>query len=115
MPAVFFVNWFRRGHDGRFLWPGFGENSRVLEWIVDRIEGRAEGQETPIGIVATPAALDLEGLDVDTADVAEALSVDNAAWREELPLINEWFDFIGDKLPAQLSAELDALTKRLAD
>ncbi|GAB11418.1 phosphoenolpyruvate carboxykinase [Gordonia araii NBRC 100433] len=115
LPKIYYVNWFRRGADKRFLWPGFGENSRVLEWIVDRIEGRADGQETPIGIVATPEALDLDGLDVDPADVAEALNVDKAEWRDELPSINEWFDFIGDKLPAQLADELDALTKRLAD
>ncbi|QKT08889.1 phosphoenolpyruvate carboxykinase (GTP) [Gordonia sp. X0973] len=115
LPKIYYVNWFRRGADKRFLWPGFGENSRVLEWIIDRIEGRAEGRETPIGITATADSLDLNGLDVDKADVEEALAVDNAQWRDELPSINEWFDFIGDKLPAQLSAELDALTKRLAD
>ncbi|MFT4200352.1 phosphoenolpyruvate carboxykinase (GTP) [Gordonia sp. (in: high G+C Gram-positive bacteria)] len=115
LPKIYYVNWFRRGDDGRFLWPGFGENSRVLEWIVDRIEGRAEGKETPIGIVATPESLDLNGLDVDPADVAEALKVDAAEWQGELPSINEWFDFIGDKLPKQLSDELDALTKRLSE
>ncbi len=115
LPKIYYVNWFRRGGDGRFLWPGFGENSRVLEWIVDRIEGRADGVQTPIGVVATPESLDLDGLDVDIADVAEALAVDKAQWRAELPSINEWFDFIGDKLPEQLRAELDALTTRLAE
>ncbi|MFT3898645.1 MAG: phosphoenolpyruvate carboxykinase (GTP) [Gordonia sp. (in: high G+C Gram-positive bacteria)] len=115
LPKVYYVNWFRRGDDGRFLWPGFGENSRVLEWIINRIEGKADGKETPIGIVATPESLNLDGLDVDAADVAEALTVNSAEWQKELPSINEWFDFIGDKLPAELGAELDALTKRLAD
>jgi phosphoenolpyruvate carboxykinase (GTP) len=114
LPRIYYVNWFRRGDDGRFLWPGFGENSRVLEWIIGRIEGKADGQETAIGTVATPESLNLDSLDVEVADVAEALAVDNAQWQSnELPSINEWFDFIGDKLPAQLRAELDALTARL--
>ncbi|WP_290719938.1 phosphoenolpyruvate carboxykinase (GTP), partial [Gordonia sp. UBA7599] len=114
LPRIYYVNWFRRGADGRFLWPGFGENSRVLEWIIGRIEGKADGQETAIGTVATPESLNLDGLDVEVADVAEALAVDNAQWQGELPSINEWFDFIGDKLPQQLRTELDTLTARLA-
>ncbi|WP_132992472.1 phosphoenolpyruvate carboxykinase (GTP) [Gordonia zhaorongruii] len=113
LPHVFYVNWFRRGEDGRFLWPGFGENSRVLKWMVDRIEGNVEGVETPIGIVAKPDEIDVSGLDVDPADLAEALSVDPAEWREEIPSIEEWFSFIGDKLPTELSGELDKLRERL--
>lgn len=113
LPAVFYVNWFRRGDDGRFLWPGFGENSRVLKWIVDRIEGEATGVQTPVGIVAAPGELDLTGLDVSEADVAEALAVNAEEWKNELPSIREWYDFIGDKLPAGLEAELAALTERL--
>ncbi|ATL71199.1 phosphoenolpyruvate carboxykinase (GTP) [Nocardia terpenica] len=113
LPKIFYVNWFRRGADGRFLWPGFGENSRVLEWIVNRIEGRAEAVETAIGNVPTAAHLDLDGLDVRTADVDEALKVDAAEWRREIPLIEEWFEFIGDKLPSGVRDEFEALKQRL--
>ncbi|OBI41882.1 phosphoenolpyruvate carboxykinase (GTP) [Mycobacterium colombiense] len=115
MPKVFFVNWFRRDEDGGFLWPGFGENSRVLKWIVDRIEHQAGGQDTPIGIVPTADDLDLDGLDVDDGDVAKALAVNPAEWREELPLIEEWFDFVGDKLPTGVRDEFEALKQRLSE
>jgi phosphoenolpyruvate carboxykinase (GTP) len=115
MPKIFFVNWFRRGDDGRFLWPGFGENSRVMKWIVDRIEQTAGGKTTPIGIVPTADDLDLSGLDVDAADVNEALAVNAAEWRQELPLIEEWFEFVGEKLPTGIKDEFDALKHRLAE
>ena len=115
MPAVFFVNWFRRGDDGRFLWPGFGENSRVLKWAIERIEHRAEGKSTPIGIVPTAADMDLSGLDIRTSDVDEALVVKADEWRKELPLIEEWFEFVGEKLPTGIRDELDALKTRLAE
>ena len=115
MPKVFFVNWFRRGDDGRFLWPGFGENSRVLKWAIERIEHKADGKTTPIGIVPTAADMDLEGLDVDAADVDEALAVNAAEWRAELPLIEEWFEFVGEKLPTGIKDEFDALKHRLAE
>jgi phosphoenolpyruvate carboxykinase (GTP) len=115
MPKVFFVNWFRRGEHGEFLWPGFGENSRVLKWIVDRIEHQAGGQDTPIGIVPTAADLDLDGLDVEAEDVAKALAVNADEWRQELPLIEEWFEFVGDKLPTGVKDEFEALKQRLAD
>jgi phosphoenolpyruvate carboxykinase (GTP) len=115
LPAVFFVNWFRRGDDGRFLWPGFGENSRVLKWAVERIEHQADGKSTPIGIVPTAADLDLEGLDVNPADVDEALAVRVDEWRNELPLIEEWFEFVGEKLPTGIKDEFDALKTRLAE
>jgi phosphoenolpyruvate carboxykinase (GTP) len=115
MPKVFFVNWFRRGDKGEFLWPGFGENSRVLKWIVDRIEHTAGGQDTPIGVVPTAADLDLDGLDVEAADVTKALLVNPAEWREELPLIEEWFEFVGDKLPTGVKDEFEALKQRLAE
>ncbi|MEO6792432.1 MAG: phosphoenolpyruvate carboxykinase (GTP) [Mycobacterium sp.] len=113
LPKVFFVNWFRRGEGGRFLWPGFGENSRVLKWVIDRVEGKAGGQETAIGTVPQAADLELGGLDVDTADVEQALVVDADEWRAELPLIEQWFEFIGDKLPTGLRDEFDALKQRL--
>ncbi|MDF3340624.1 phosphoenolpyruvate carboxykinase (GTP) [Mycolicibacterium septicum] len=115
LPAVFFVNWFRRGEDGRFLWPGFGENSRVLKWAIERIEHKADGKSTPIGIVPTAADLDLSGLDVDPADVDEALAVNAEEWRAELPLIEEWFEFVGEKLPTGIKDEFDALKHRLAE
>ncbi|MBJ8347709.1 phosphoenolpyruvate carboxykinase (GTP) [Antrihabitans sp. YC2-6] len=113
LPKIFYVNWFRRGADGRFLWPGFGENSRVLEWIVGRIEGTAEGAVTPIGTVPSAAQLDLDGLDANAADVDEALKVDVEEWKKEIPLIEEWFEFIGDKLPTAVRDEFEALKERL--
>ncbi|MGV0744095.1 phosphoenolpyruvate carboxykinase (GTP) [Mycolicibacterium sp. XJ870] len=115
MPKVFFVNWFRRGGDGRFLWPGFGENSRVLKWAIERIEHKADGKSTPIGIVPTADDLDLSGLDVDAADVDEALAVHAEEWRAELPQIEEWFEFVGEKLPTGIKDEFDALKHRLAE
>ncbi|NNH74415.1 phosphoenolpyruvate carboxykinase (GTP) [Nocardia uniformis] len=113
LPKIFYVNWFRRGEDGRFLWPGFGENSRVLEWIVGRIAGSAEAEATPVGNVPSAADLDLEGLDVNAADVDEALKVDVEEWKRELPLIEEWFEFVGDKLPSGVRDEFEALKQRL--
>ncbi len=115
LPKVFFVNWFRRGDDGRFLWPGFGENSRVLKWIIERVEGQANGQSTPIGVVPTAEDLDLDGLEVDDADVDQALSVNAEEWLEELPQIEEWFEFVGEKLPTGIKDEFDALKHRLRD
>ncbi|WP_067830830.1 phosphoenolpyruvate carboxykinase (GTP) [Nocardia inohanensis] len=113
LPKIFYVNWFRRGADGRFLWPGFGENSRVLEWIVGRIEGTAEGEATAIGTVPHAANLDLEGLDVNPADVDEALVVNVEEWKREIPMIEEWFEFVGDKLPSGIRDEFEALKERL--
>jgi phosphoenolpyruvate carboxykinase (GTP) len=110
---VFYVNWFRRDADGGFLWPGFGENSRVLKWIVERVEGRGGAVETPIGQVPTVDALDLTGLDIDTADVEAVLRVDVDEWKAEVPQVTEWFEKFGDKLPGVLWAELDALKARL--
>ncbi|MDO3649382.1 phosphoenolpyruvate carboxykinase (GTP) [Nocardia mangyaensis] len=113
LPKIFYVNWFRRGADGRFLWPGFGENSRVLEWIVGRIEGRSGAEATPVGNVPSAADLDLEGLDVVVADVDEALAVNVDEWRNEIPSIEEWFEFVGDKLPSGVRDEFEALKERL--
>ena len=113
LPKVFYVNWFRRGDDGRFLWPGFGENSRVLKWIIGRIEGENEGVQTPVGIVAKPEEIDVTGLDVPAEDLEAALAVDPDEWRRELPLIEELFAFVGEKLPTSLQDELDALKQRL--
>jgi phosphoenolpyruvate carboxykinase (GTP) len=115
LPKVFYVNWFRRGDDGRFLWPGFGENSRVLAWIAQRLDGVGAAVETPIGRVPTPSALNLTGLDdIPQADIEAALRVDPDEWRAELPAVTEWFETFGDKLPAVLWSELDALKARLS-
>jgi phosphoenolpyruvate carboxykinase (GTP) len=113
LPKIFYVNWFRRDSDGRFLWPGFGENSRVLKWAIERIEGTATAVDTPIGYVPTPEALDLGGLDIAVRDVEAALAVDAQEWKAELPMIEEWFTTIGDKLPTALRDELEELRQRL--
>jgi phosphoenolpyruvate carboxykinase (GTP) len=113
LPKIFYVNWFRRDDEGDFLWPGFGENSRVLKWVVERMEGQAEAVETPIGHVPTPAALDTEGLDMSEDELAQALAVDVEEWKAEIPQIVEWFEKFGDDLPAVLWTELDGLKARL--
>ncbi|WP_262847551.1 phosphoenolpyruvate carboxykinase (GTP) [Mumia quercus] len=112
-PKIFYVNWFRRDEDGSFLWPGFGENSRVLKYVVERIEGKVDAVETPIGLVPAPGALDTDGLDVSDEQMAKALAVDVDEWKAEIPQINEWFEKFGDKLPAVLWTELDGLKARL--
>ncbi|MBS2962448.1 phosphoenolpyruvate carboxykinase (GTP) [Actinocrinis puniceicyclus] len=113
LPRIFYVNWFRKGADGRFLWPGFGENIRVLKWIVDRLDGRAQGVETPIGTVPTRDALDLDGLEIDGKDLEQLLSVDAEAWRHEAQLIPAHFERFGEHLPQPLWQELRALEARL--
>ena len=113
LPRVYYVNWFRRDADGGFLWPGFGENSRVLKWIIERIEGKADAVETPIGYVPAPGAIDIEGLDVTDEAMAAALAVDTEEWTAEIPQITEWFEKFGDYLPAVLWTELDSLKARL--
>ncbi len=113
LPKIFYVNWFRRDDEGGFLWPGFGENSRVLKWIVERIDGQAEATETPIGHVPTPDALDTEGLDVTEEQLARALEVDVEEWKAEIPQITEWFEKFGETIPAVLWTELDGLKARL--
>ena len=113
LPKIFYVNWFRRDEDGRFLWPGFGENSRVLKWVVERLEGRGDAVETPIGMVPTAEALDTTGLDMTREEVEAVLRVDVDEWRAEIPQVTEWFEKFGEKLPAVLWAELDALKARL--
>jgi len=113
LPTIYGVNWFRKGDDGRFLWPGFGENSRVLEWIVRRLDGDAGGTETAIGVVPTAADLDLTGLDVPAADIEAALTVNTEDWQRELPGIREYFAEFGDRFPPALTAELAALADRL--
>jgi len=113
LPRIFYVNWFRRGDDKRFLWPGFGENSRVLKWMVQRLEDTAGATETAIGHVPSAEHLDLDGLDAPAADIEAALTVDAEDWKAEIPLIEEWFDKVGDSLPTSMRDELEALKLRL--
>lgn len=109
LPKIFYVNWFRRGTDGRFLWPGFGENMRVLKWAIEQVEGKNSSQDSSIGLVPTPGAIDVEGLGVSVADMTEVSKVNIAEWREELPLIERWFETIGKKLPSQMEYQLRQL------
>ncbi|MGH3566683.1 MAG: phosphoenolpyruvate carboxykinase (GTP) [Pseudonocardia sp.] len=113
LPRIFSVNWFRRDADRNFRWPGFGDNCRVLKWMVQRLEGTAGATETAIGYVPNADQIDLDGLDSDSADVKAALTVDIEEWKAEVPLIEEWFDKIGDSLPVSMRDELDALKLRL--
>ena len=113
MPKIFYVNWFRKSPEGKFLWPGFADNSRVLKWIFERCNGTTDAVDTPIGKVPTKDALDTDGLDVADADLDRLLQVDTKGWKEELPLIKEHFATFGDKLPGGLKEELDELEKRL--
>ena len=114
LPKIFYVNWFRKDADGRWLWPGYGDNSRVLEWVFERVAGRAEAVETPIGYLPAEGAINVDGLDVSDADLAELLRVDRDEWRAEVPLIREHFAQFGDRLPAALSAAVDDLERRLS-
>jgi phosphoenolpyruvate carboxykinase (GTP) len=113
LPRIYGVNWFRKDANGKFLWPGFGENSRVLEWVFDRCEETAGAEETAIGFVPGAGHLDVDGLDVPTDAVAAAVQVDPDEWRAEVPLIREHFESLGDKLPTPLWDELSALEARL--
>ena len=113
LPRIFFVNWFRRDGDGSFLWPGYGENSRVLKWVFERISGTAEAVDTPIGRLPAEGALDLAGIDVPAAAVRQLLDVDPAGWLAELDLIREHFARFGDHLPAELAGQVEALEQRL--
>jgi phosphoenolpyruvate carboxykinase (GTP) len=113
LPRIYYVNWCRRDPEGGFLWPGFSENSRVLKWVIERLQGRADAVETPIGRVPTPESLDTTGLDLSPDALHAALAVDADEWRTEIPQIAEWFDKFGADLPAVLWTELDALKARL--
>ena len=113
LPRIFYVNWFRRGADGSFLWPGYGENSRVLKWIFERVTGTAQAVDTPIGRLPAPGALDVTGLAVSKADLDELLRVDTGRWIADLPLLRAHYEKFGTRLPAALEEELDALEQRL--
>jgi phosphoenolpyruvate carboxykinase (GTP) len=113
LPKMFYVNWFRKGTGGSFLWPGFAENSRVLEWVFERVDGGASAQETPIGFVPTEGAIPTDGLDLSAEDMAELLRVDDDEWRVEIPSIEEHYAQFGAKLPPALRHQLKALAERL--
>jgi phosphoenolpyruvate carboxykinase (GTP) len=113
LPRIYFVNWFRKDAQGRFVWPGFGDNSRVLKWIAQRLEGAAEAVDTPIGRLPTPASLDLSGLSLTAADLDLLLTVDAQAWREEAALIPAAYERFGERLPAALWEEYRSLVQRL--
>ncbi|MBC3185834.1 phosphoenolpyruvate carboxykinase (GTP) [Corynebacterium sp. zg-331] len=115
MPPIFLVNWFRRGEDKRFLWPGFGDNSRVLAWIVDRIEGRAEAEETVVGYTARAEDINLDGLDTPLEDVREALTAPAEQWARDLEENAAYLEFLGDRVPEQVWEQFRALQQRVAE
>jgi len=113
LPKIFFVNWFRRDEDGRFLWPGFGENARVLKWVFERVDGTVDAIDSPIGKLPVPDQLDLSGLDINQADLDTLLAVDTEGWKGAVSQIREHFDSFGDRLPAELNAAVDQLEAAL--
>ena len=115
LPKIFHVNWFRKSAGGDFLWPGFGENSRVLKWVFERCEGTAKADVTPIGLTPSPGEIDMEGLDLSAEDEAELLGVEVDGWLEEIPKLREWYAKFGEKLPKALADELDSLEAQLRE
>jgi phosphoenolpyruvate carboxykinase (GTP) len=114
LPKLYWVNWFRKGDDGSYIWPGFGENSRVVKWVVERLEGRTDAVDTPIGRVPAPDAIDLTGLDLDASVLEELTRVDAETWRQEVPQIEDHYANLGDRVPEAVRDELRELEKRLA-
>jgi phosphoenolpyruvate carboxykinase (GTP) len=115
LPKIFYVNWFRKADDGHWLWPGYGENSRVLAWVFERVAGTADARETPIGYVPTEDALPTDGLDISAEDLSALLTVDVDEWKREIKPIRDHYTQFGDKLPKELAAQVDALEERLND
>ncbi|OHO81163.1 phosphoenolpyruvate carboxykinase [Corynebacterium sp. HMSC036E10] len=113
MPSIFLVNWFRRGEDGRFLWPGFGENSRVLKWVIDRIEGNVEAEESVVGYTARAEDLDLDGLDTPIEDVREALTADPELWKEDVADSRRYLESLGSRIPEEIFDQLKKLDERI--
>jgi phosphoenolpyruvate carboxykinase (GTP) len=112
-PKVFYVNWFRKSSDGKFLWPGFGDNSRAIKWMCERVDGKAKAKKTAIGYVPEYTDLDLRGLNVSQENVKELLRVDAEAWKLEIPKMEKFFAQFGDKLPKRLRNQFDSLKNRL--
>jgi phosphoenolpyruvate carboxykinase (GTP) len=113
LPAIYQVNWFRKDADGTFLWPGFGDNSRVLEWIIRRREGEAQAVDTPIGRVPAAGELNLDGVDISPEQLEELFAIDPVTWLAECDLTEEYFAKFGDRVPAELRTQLAALRERL--
>jgi len=113
-PRIFYVNWFRKNAEGRWLWPGYGENSRVLKWMCQRVDSEVDAEATPIGLLPKAKDLDLSGLSISTQDIKELLNVDTVVWKEEIPDIDEHFKQFGDRLPERIKQQLSAFKERLA-
>jgi phosphoenolpyruvate carboxykinase (GTP) len=114
LPRIFQVNWFRKSADGKFLWPGYGENSRVLKWIIERVIGTGEAVETPLGYQPAPGALDIAGLDVSNTQLAEVMRIDAEEWKSELPKLEQHLNTLGDRLPSAMHTQLAKLQERLS-
>jgi phosphoenolpyruvate carboxykinase (GTP) len=112
-PKIFYANWFRKSADGKWLWPGFGENIRVLKWMCERVEGKVNAVETPVGYVPNTADLDISGLKISDTDVQELLRIDLDGWKGEVPEIETYLNAAGSRLPARMKAQLAALKKRV--
>jgi phosphoenolpyruvate carboxykinase (GTP) len=113
LPKIFFVNWFRQDENGKFMWPGYGENSRVLKWVFERCAGKANAVETPIGRLPKAEDLDTRGMDISPATISKLLTVDVEGWRKEIPNMREYFTMFGDRLPAGILKQVDQLEERL--
>jgi phosphoenolpyruvate carboxykinase (GTP) len=113
VPRVFQVNWFRKGADGRFLWPGFGENSRVIEWILERVDGQVPAQDSPIGLLPTAGSLNVDGLDVSEADLAALFAIDRDSWLAEVDATAQFFDTFEGRVPDAVTKQLASLRERL--
>ncbi|MBT7540337.1 MAG: phosphoenolpyruvate carboxykinase (GTP), partial [Gammaproteobacteria bacterium] len=113
LPNIYYVNWFRKDDNGKFMWPGFGENSRVLKWVFERCNGTADAIETPIGNLPTLDAMDFSGLDLSEDAIAELLRVEVDGWLAEIPLISDYFDEYADRVPPAFRQELESLKARL--
>ena len=113
-PRIFQVNWFRKGPDGRFLWPGFGDNSRVLDWIIRRVEGEVPGRETPIGVLPKDGEINIAGIEDVADDFDQIFAIDSESWLAECDLTDEFFAQFGNRVPAQLQEQLDRLRQRLS-
>jgi phosphoenolpyruvate carboxykinase (GTP) len=112
-PKIFHVNWFRQDADGKFIWPGFGENMRVLRWVLDRCAGTGKAVESPIGMLPTVDAIDRSGIDVDDATMKELVAVSKDDWKKEVEGVGEFFAKFGDRLPVEMERQRNALAKRL--
>ena len=113
LPRIFYVNWFRKSDDGSWLWPGYGENSRVLKWIYERVAGDGKAVQTPIGYLPTADAIDISGSDISRENMVLLLTVDTQDWIQEIESIREHYRRFGDRLPEALNRELESLEERL--